>query len=74
MRLLLAFLLWCLVLIFCWPLAILAVVFFPILWVLALPFRFLGVVVGAVLQLFKAILYFPARLLEPKKGVELRPG
>jgi hypothetical protein len=57
------FLLWIIVLIFCWPLAILALVLYPIVWLFLLPFRILGIAVDAVLELVKAIILLPARVL-----------
>lgn len=57
------FLLWCLLLVFCWPLALLAVVAYPIVWLLLLPFRLVGVAVGGVLALVSALIFLPARLL-----------
>lgn len=59
----LSFLLWCLLLIVCWPLALLALVIYPFVWLLLLPFRILGIAVGGVLELLKAILFLPARVL-----------
>lgn len=63
MKLLLLFLVWCGLFLLCWPIAVLAVVVFPLIWLLCLPFRILGIVVGAFLSLLKALLYLPARLL-----------
>jgi hypothetical protein len=57
------FLLWLLVLIFCWPLALLALVLYPVVWLLLLPFRFLGVAVDGVLGLVRALFMLPARVL-----------
>ncbi|HZM11541.1 MAG TPA: hypothetical protein VFC15_15145 [Candidatus Limnocylindrales bacterium] len=57
------FLLWIIVLIFCWPLALVALVLYPIVWLLLLPFRILGIAVGGVLELVKAIILLPARIL-----------
>lgn len=57
------FLLWCLLLAVCWPLALLVLFLAPLVWLIALPFRLLGVAVGAVFALIKALLYLPARLL-----------
>jgi hypothetical protein len=57
------FLLWCLLLVFCWPLALIALVLYPIVWLLLLPFRLVGITVNGVLQLLRAIFLFPARLL-----------
>jgi len=58
-----SFLLWLLLLIVCWPLALLALVLYPILWVLLLPFRLVGIAVEGVFGLLKAILFLPARVL-----------
>jgi hypothetical protein len=57
------FLLWCILFIVCWPLALLALVLYPIVWLLLLPFRILGIAVGGVLELLKTLLFLPARLL-----------
>ena len=57
------FLLWCLLLVLCWPLALLALVAYPVVWVLLLPFRLVGIAVGGVLDLIAAIITLPARLL-----------
>lgn len=58
-----AFILWCLLLVVCWPLAILALVLYPVVWLLLLPFRILGIAVDGALALLRAILYLPARVL-----------
>lgn len=58
-----AFLLWCLLLIVCWPLALLALVVYPIVWLILLPFRIVGIAVGGILELLKAIIFLPARLI-----------
>lgn len=57
------FLLWCVLLVVCWPLALLALVLYPIVWLLLLPFRLLGIAVDGVLELIRAILFLPARIL-----------
>ncbi len=57
------FLLWCLLLAVCWPLALLALVLAPVVWLLSLPFRLLGLCLGATFALIKALLFLPARLL-----------
>jgi hypothetical protein len=57
------FLLWFLLFAVCWPLALLALVLAPLVWLLSLPFRMLGVCLGATFALIKALLYLPARLL-----------
>jgi hypothetical protein len=57
------FLLWCVLLVLCWPVAILALVFYPIVWLLLLPFRIFGIALHGVLELLWAVAMFPARLL-----------
>jgi len=58
-----AFFLWCILFILCWPLALLALVLYPIVWLLLLPFRIVGIAVGGALQLVWAVVTLPARLL-----------
>lgn len=58
-----AFLLWVLLLVFCWPLALLALVLYPIVWLLSLPFRLVGITVNAVFSFLGAMLMLPARVL-----------
>ena len=57
------FLLWCILLVLSWPLALLALVLYPIVWMLLLPFRLLGIAVGGVLALVTALIMLPARVL-----------
>jgi hypothetical protein len=57
------FLLWCILLVFCWPLALLALVLYPLVWLLMLPFRLVGIAVEGVLELVWALVTLPARLL-----------
>jgi hypothetical protein len=59
----LTFILWCILFVLCWPVALLALVLYPIVWVLLLPFRIVGVAVEGVMKLLWAIITFPARLL-----------
>jgi hypothetical protein len=61
------FLLWCLLFLISWPVALVALVLYPIVWVLLLPFRIVGIAVGGVLQLLWAILTLPVRLLSPRE-------
>jgi hypothetical protein len=61
------FLLWCILLVLCWPLALLALILYPIVWLLLLPFRLIGIAVGGVLEFIGAVITLPARLL--KKSV-----
>lgn len=58
----LKFLLWCILLVVCWPLALAALVLYPLVWLL-LPFRVVGIAVGGVLELVRAIIFLPSRLL-----------
>jgi hypothetical protein len=65
-----AFLLWMLLLVLCWPLALVVLLLYPIVWLLLLPFRILGIAVDGVLSLLRAILFFPVRLLAgPRRGL-----
>ena len=57
------FLLWCILLVVSWPLALLALVLYPLVWVLLIPFRLVGITVDAVLGLLKGILMLPTRIL-----------
>lgn len=57
------FLLWLLLLVFCWPIALLALVLWPLVWLIALPFRLLGVAVDGVFDLLRALLTLPRRIL-----------
>jgi hypothetical protein len=57
------FIVWILLFIFCWPLAILALVLYPIVWLIMLPFRLLGIAVDGVFGLLKSIIMLPARLI-----------
>ncbi len=57
------FLLFCILLFFCWPLALLALVAYPIVWLLLIPFRLLGIAVHGVLDLVGAVITLPARLI-----------
>ena len=54
---------WIILLIICWPLALLALVLYPFIWLLSLPFRLVGITVDAVFDLLSAILHLPARVL-----------
>ena len=57
------FLLWLILLVLCWPLALVALVAYPLVWVLLLPFRLVGIAVGGVFELLKAVIFLPARVL-----------
>jgi hypothetical protein len=60
------FILWLLLLVFCWPLALLALVLWPLVWLLSLPFRLVGITFEAVFALLRALLMLPARALGHK--------
>jgi len=57
------FLLWCILLFLCWPLALLALVLYPFVWLITLPFRLVGIAVGGVFELLRALIMLPARIL-----------
>ncbi len=57
------FFLWCILFVLCWPLALLALVLYPVIWLLLLPFRIVGIAVEGVLNLFKALIFLPGRIL-----------
>jgi hypothetical protein len=61
------FLLWLILLVICWPLALLALLLYPIVWILLLPFRLVGITVSAVLDLFKSVITLPARALRGRR-------
>jgi hypothetical protein len=66
-----AFLLFVLLLIVCWPLALLALILYPIVWLLLLPLRILGIAVGGVFLLLKAIIFLPARVLGGRRRIPI---
>lgn len=57
------FLLWCILFVLCWPLALVALVLYPVVWLLLLPFRIVGIAVGGALELVTAIIFLPVRLM-----------
>jgi hypothetical protein len=59
----LAFLAWCLLLVVCWPLALLALLLWPIVWLISLPFRLIGITFEALFAFLRAVLFLPARVL-----------
>ena len=63
------FLLWCILLVLCWPLALLALVAYPLVWILLIPFRLAGMAVEGVLGLVWGILMLPARLLRGPRAL-----
>ncbi|HEY1773948.1 MAG TPA: hypothetical protein VGH91_12240 [Gammaproteobacteria bacterium] len=63
MRVFNSFILWLILLVLCWPLALVALILYPLIWLLLLPFRLVGITLDAVFELLRAILFLPARLL-----------
>jgi len=64
-----AFFLWCILFVLCWPIALLALVLYPIVWLLTLPFRIVGIAVGGVLGLLSALFFLPIRLLRGPRAI-----
>jgi hypothetical protein len=64
---------WCLLLMLCWPLAFMAIVLWPLVWLLSLPFRLIGITFDAMFALLRAILFLPARILGYRGGATSRP-
>jgi hypothetical protein len=63
MKALILFVGWCILFVLCWPVALLALILFPIVWLLSLPLRLIGITAGAIFALVRALLFLPARLL-----------
>jgi hypothetical protein len=57
------FFLWCLLLVFCWPIALLALIAYPFVWLILLPFRIVGIAVHGVLAFLRALFFLPVRIL-----------
>jgi hypothetical protein len=68
MKALILFIGWCILLALCWPLALFALILFPLLWLISLPLRLIGITVEAVFALLRAALFLPARLLGARKS------
>lgn len=64
-----ALFLWCILFVLCWPLALFALVLYPIVWLFTLPFRVVGIAVGGVFALLSAILFLPVRLLRGPRAI-----
>jgi len=62
------FLLWCILLVLCWPLALLALIAYPLVWIVLIPFRLAGIAVEGVLALLRGIVLLPARLLSGSRA------
>ena len=63
------FILWCILLVLCWPLALLALLLYPVIWLFLLPFRLVGIAVDGVLKLLWSIVILPARVLSGPRRV-----
>ncbi len=63
------FLLWCILLVLCWPVALLALLLYPIVWLLLLPFRLLGIAVTGVFALLTAVILFPGRVIAGPRAI-----
>ena len=68
MKILILFVGWCILFVLCWPLAVLALILFPFVWLLSLPLRLIGISLEAVFALLRAVLLLPARLLGGKRS------
>lgn len=66
------FLLWCLLFIICWPVALFAIIIYPFVWLILLPFRILGIAVGGVLELIRAMFLLPTRILSGPRRAHSR--
>jgi hypothetical protein len=64
-----AFLLWCILFLLCWPLALLALIAYPFVWLLSIPFRIVGITLTGVFALLSAILFLPVRLLRGPRAI-----
>jgi len=64
----LTFILWCILFVLCWPLALVALILYPIVWLILLPFRILGIAVDGILGFLRAIFTLPARILSPRRS------
>jgi hypothetical protein len=68
MKALILFVGWCILFVLCWPIAIAALVLFPIVWILSIPLRLIGITLGAAFALIRTLLYLPAWLLGWRRG------
>ena len=63
MKVLILFVGWCILFVLCWPVALLALILFPVVWLVSLPLRLIGITAGAIFALLRALLFLPARPL-----------
>ncbi len=68
MKVLILFVGWCILFVLCWPVALLALILFPIVWLLSLPLRLIGITIGAMFALIRALLFLPARMLGRRRS------
>ena len=68
MKVLILFIGWCILFVLCWPVALLAAVLLPLVWLVSLPLRLIGITMSAVFALIRAVLFLPARLLGGRRG------
>jgi hypothetical protein len=68
MKALILFVCWCILFVLCWPIALLALLLFPIVWLVSLPLRLVGITVHAAFALLRALLFLPARILGAGKA------
>jgi hypothetical protein len=73
MKTLILFIGWCILFVLCWPLAVLAMILFPVIWLLSLPLRLIGISLSAVFALVRAVLFLPARLLGWRRSNRVVP-
>lgn len=74
MRTLVTFVVWCILFVLCWPVALLALVLWPAVWILSLPFRLIGITFEALFALLRAVLLLPSRILGYRSGAAGRPS
>jgi uncharacterized membrane protein YgaE (UPF0421/DUF939 family) len=67
MKAVILFICWCILFVLCWPVAVIALVLLPVVWLLSLPLRLIGITVGALFAFIRALLFLPARLLGWRK-------
>jgi hypothetical protein len=68
MKALILFVGWCILFVLCWPVALLALILFPVVWLVSLPLRLIGITTGAIFALMRALLFLPACLLGWRRG------
>ncbi len=69
MKVLIIFVGWCILFVLCWPVALLALILFPLVWLVSLPLRLIGITIEAIFALLRALLFLPARLLRWRRRV-----